>query len=194
MQEATMNGTERTNMTNEALADDAKHIFVRETARPIDSASTIKVSQRDLDTSAGNAIELAAQPSGEIISPRDQTASNANGHARWRYLLRLRESLVKFSKFVGPGFLVSVAYIDPGNYATDVSAGAEFRFQLLFVILISSIIAVFLQCLCVRLGSVTGLNLAENCKAHLPKYVNLFFYVIAEGAIILTDVAEVRGI
>ncbi|KAI9752996.1 MAG: hypothetical protein M4579_005381 [Chaenotheca gracillima] len=99
----------------------------------------------------------------------------------------------KFAKFVGPGFMVSVAYIDPGNYSTDTSAGATYRFQLLFVILMSNLFAIFLQSLCVKLGTVTGLNLAENCRLHLPKWLNILLYLFAEGAIIATDIAEVIG-
>ncbi|KAF2025771.1 natural resistance-associated macrophage protein [Setomelanomma holmii] len=99
----------------------------------------------------------------------------------------------KYTKFVGPGFMVSVAYIDPGNYATDVAAGASFEFKLLFMVLMSNIFAIFLQSLCIKLGSVTGKNLAENCKALLPSWLNYVLYVFAEAAIIATDIAEVIG-
>jgi metal iron transporter len=105
---------------------------------------------------------------------------------------RSGQVLFKYSKFIGPGFLISVAYIDPGNYSTDVSAGASTRFGLLFIVLMSNIFAIFLQSLCVKLGTVTGLNLAEHCKAHLPRWLNLTLYVLAEAAIITTDIAEVR--
>jgi metal iron transporter len=101
------------------------------------------------------------------------------------------KEIVKFSKFVGPGFLVAVAYIDPGNYSTDVAAGATYKFRLLFIVLLSNLFAIFLQSLCVKLGSVTGLNLAENCKAHLPGWLNIVLYLFAEAAIIATDIAEV---
>jgi Natural resistance-associated macrophage protein len=104
---------------------------------------------------------------------------------------KIGKTIAKFSRFIGPGFLVAVAYMDPGNYATDVAAGATFKFKLLFVVLMSNLIAVFLQSLCIRLGTVTGLNLAENCKAHLPWQLNYFLYFIAEAAIIATDIAEV---
>ncbi|KAF2400983.1 natural resistance-associated macrophage protein [Trichodelitschia bisporula] len=107
--------------------------------------------------------------------------------------MKTRKAVVKYFKFVGPGFMVSVAYIDPGNYATDVAAGATFRFRLLFMILLSNIFAVFLQTLCVKLGTVTGMNLAENCKAHLPPWLNYVLYAFAEAAIIATDIAEVIG-
>lgn len=76
-----------------------------------------------------------------------------------------------------------MAYIDPGNYATDVAAGATYRFRLLFVVLLSNIIAIFLQILCIKLGSVTGLNLAEACKEFLPKWLNITLYVFAEAAV-----------
>ena len=107
-------------------------------------------------------------------------------------LKRLAQIIIKFTKFVGPGFMVSVAYIDPGNYATDVAAGASTKFQLLFVVLMSNLFAIVLQSLAVRLGTVTGLNLAEHCRAHMPKWLNIFLYVLAEAAIIATDIAEVR--
>ena len=87
--------------------------------------------------------------------------------------------------------MIAVAYIDPGNYATDVAAGATFRFRLLFIVLMSNLFAIFLQSLCIKLGSVTGLNLAEHCKAHLPKWLNILLYLFAEAAIIATDIAEV---
>ncbi|KAL4974161.1 natural resistance-associated macrophage protein-domain-containing protein [Aspergillus desertorum] len=103
------------------------------------------------------------------------------------------QSLVKFARFVGPGFLVAVAYIDPGNYATDVAAGADFRYALLFMVLLSNLFAIFLQSLCIKLGTVTGLNLAENCREHLPKWLTIILYIFAEAAIIATDIAEVVG-
>ena len=82
-------------------------------------------------------------------------------------------------------------FVFVGNYATDVAAGASYRFKLLFIILMSNFFAVFLQSLCIKLGSVTGMNLAENCKAHLPPWLNYLLYFFAESAIIATDIAEV---
>ena len=104
---------------------------------------------------------------------------------------RLGGVLIKFGKFVGPGFMVSVAYIDPGNYSTDVAAGASTRFKLLFIVLMSNAFAILLQSLAVRLGTVTGLNLAENCRAHLPRWLNIILYIMGEAAIVATDIAEV---
>ncbi|GME24782.1 Natural resistance-associated macrophage protein [Neofusicoccum parvum] len=109
------------------------------------------------------------------------------------YVLKIKDVLYKYAQFVGPGFMVAVAYIDPGNYATDVAAGASYRFKLLFIILMSNVFAIFLQSLCVKLGTVTGMNLAENCRAHLPRWLNIVLYIFAESAIIATDIAEVIG-
>jgi metal iron transporter len=106
---------------------------------------------------------------------------------------RAKSVLVKYGKFMGPGFMISVAYIDPGNYATAVAAGATYRFRLLFMVLASNIIAIFLQSLCTKLGTVTGMNLAENCKANFPPWLNYTLYFFAESAIIATDIAEVIG-
>ncbi len=100
-------------------------------------------------------------------------------------------TLQKYAGFVGPGFLIAVAYIDPGNYATDVEAGAATKYRHLFIVLMSNLFAIFLQSLCIKLGSVTGLNLAENCRKHLPKWLNFVLYLFAESAIIATDIAEV---
>lgn len=103
------------------------------------------------------------------------------------------QALSKFVKFVGPGILVSVAYMDPGNYSTSVSGGAQFKYALLSSVFISNLFAVVLQCLCVKLGTVTGHDLAENCRRNLPKRLNLTLYFFAELAIIATDLAEVVG-
>ncbi|KAK1977320.1 metal ion transporter metal ion transporter [Colletotrichum cereale] len=106
---------------------------------------------------------------------------------------RVKSAVIKFGSFIGPGFMISVAYIDPGNYSTGVAAGATYRFRLLFVVLLSNLFAIFLQSLCTKLGTVTGLNLAEACRAFLPRWLNYVLYALAEIAIIATDIAEVIG-
>lgn len=102
--------------------------------------------------------------------------------------------LKKFGLFVGPGLMVLVAYMDPGNYATGITAGAANRYSLLFVVFLSNLIAIFLQILCIRLGTVTGYDLARCCREFLPKKLNYVLWVLAECAIIATDVAEVIGL
>ncbi|CAG8432850.1 7338_t:CDS:2 [Diversispora eburnea] len=99
----------------------------------------------------------------------------------------------KFIKFIGPGYLIAVGYLDPGNWATDLSAGSQFGYALLFIILCSNFMAMLLQMLAIKLGVVTGLDLAQACRAFYPKYVNLFLYVLCELAIIACDLAEVIG-
>ncbi|MCJ1286778.1 hypothetical protein MMC26_006124 [Xylographa opegraphella] len=99
----------------------------------------------------------------------------------------------KFGKFIGPGALISVAYIDPDNYQTAISAGAIFGYKLLFIVLVSNLIAIYLQALSVKLGSVTGMDLAQMNRAHLPRWMNLALYILAEASIICTDIGQVIG-
>ena len=106
---------------------------------------------------------------------------------------RAREIFLKYMKFVGPGLMISVAYMDPGNYATDVSAGASHKFALLCIVLYSGLIAIFLQSLCIKLGTVTGLDLSRACREYFPRWLNITLYVLSEAAIIATDIAEVIG-
>uniref|UniRef100_A0A0L0NRF7 Metal ion transporter n=1 Tax=Candidozyma auris TaxID=498019 RepID=A0A0L0NRF7_CANAR len=99
----------------------------------------------------------------------------------------------KYASFIGPGIMISVAYMDPGNYSTGVVAGANNRFSLLFFVLVSNFMANFLQSLCIKLGTVTGYDLARCCREYLPKKLNYVLWFLAECAIIATDVAEVIG-
>ena len=101
--------------------------------------------------------------------------------------------LKKYFKFIGPGLMVSVAYMDPGNYSTAVAAGSAHRYKLLFSVLVSNFMAAFWQTLCAKLGATTGLDLAQNCKKELPYGLNIALYLMAEIAIIATDLAEVVG-
>ncbi|KAJ9145205.1 NRAMP family [Coniochaeta hoffmannii] len=119
--------------------------------------------------------------------------SNDQGQSRPTPAERLMNFIFKFFSFIGPGFMIAVAYIDPGNYATDIAAGASYHFQLLFVVLLANLFAIFLQSLAIKLGTVSGLNLAEASRAHLPRWLNHVIYVFAEIAIIATDIAEVIG-
>src|SRR5204862_2226388 len=95
--------------------------------------------------------------------------------------------------FSGPAFMVSVGYMDPGNWATDLAAGARFGYRLIWVILISNLMALLLQTLSARLGIVTGRDLAQACRDHYPKPVSIALWVLCEIAIIACDLAEVLG-
>jgi manganese transport protein len=95
--------------------------------------------------------------------------------------------------FVGPGYLVSVGYMDPGNWATSIAGGAQFGYTLLFVALLSNIMAIILQSLCARLAIGSGRDLAQACRDAFPKTVSFVLWLFAEIAIIATDIAEVVG-
>jgi manganese transport protein len=95
--------------------------------------------------------------------------------------------------FVGPGYLVSVGYMDPGNWATDLAGGSKFGYTLLTVIMISNLMAILLQALSARLGIATGRDLAQACRDAYPRPVNFVLYIACELAIIACDLAEVIG-
>lgn len=95
--------------------------------------------------------------------------------------------------FAGPGFLVAVGYMDPGNWATDIAGGAVAGYTLLSVILLSNLIAMALQRLSVHLGIIGGMDLAQACRATYPRSVNLVLWALCELAIIACDIAELLG-
>jgi len=99
----------------------------------------------------------------------------------------------KMLAFAGPGFLVAVGYMDPGNWATDLAGGARFGYALLWVIMMSNLMAILLQHLCIKLGVVTGRDLAQACRDHYGKYTVWFLWVLCELAIAACDLAEVVG-
>lgn len=99
----------------------------------------------------------------------------------------------KLFSFMGPGYLVAVGYMDPGNWATALSGGAQFGYMLLSICLISNIMAMLLQSQCARLGIATGRDLAQMCRDSYPKPVSFVLWVLAELAICATDIAEVIG-
>lgn len=105
------------------------------------------------------------------------------GASRWK----------RFLAFAGPGFLVSVGYMDPGNWATDLAGGSRFGYQLLWVILASNLMAILLQTLCARLGLVTGKDLAQACRDYYKKPAAIALWLLCEIAIIACDLAEVIG-
>ncbi|XP_068654684.1 metal transporter Nramp6-like [Aristolochia californica] len=103
------------------------------------------------------------------------------------------KSWKNFFAYMGPGFLVSIAYIDPGNFETDLQAGAQYKYELLWIILVASCAALVIQSLAANLGVVTGKHLSEHCRAEYPKVPNFLLWVIAEIAIVACDIPEVIG-
>ncbi len=99
----------------------------------------------------------------------------------------------QFLVFVGPGYLVATGYMDPGNWATSIAGGSAFGYQLLFVALASSVMAIIMQSLAARLGIASNRDLAQMCRDTLPRPVSLLLWALAELAICATDLAEVIG-
>ncbi len=103
-------------------------------------------------------------------------------------------SLVKrMFAFFGPAYLISVGYMDPGNWATDLEGGSRFGYKLIWVLLMSNAMAVILQVLSARLGIVTGRDLAQACRDNFPRSVTYMLWILAEIAIVACDLAEVLG-
>lgn len=99
----------------------------------------------------------------------------------------------RFAAFLGPGYMVAVGYMDPGNWATSIAGGSKFGYTLLFVALLSNIMAIILQALCARLAIGSGRDLAQACRDGYPRWTSFPLWLFAETAIIATDVAEVIG-
>lgn len=132
-------------------------------------------------------------PAGRLngwIRPRGEgSLSDVNGSIA----VESRKGWKKAFAFVGPGYLVAVGYMDPGNWATSIAGGAKFGYTLLVVALMSNIMAIILQALCARLAIGSGRDLAQACRDAYPKQVAYVLWFLAEIAIIATDIAEVIG-
>jgi manganese transport protein len=109
--------------------------------------------------------------------------TNLPSHSVWKKML----------SFFGPAYLVSVGYMDPGNWATDLAGGSKFGYSLIWVLLMSNLMALLLQSLSARLGIVRGRDLAQANREMYPRYINLVLYILAEVAIAACDLAEVLG-
>lgn len=104
-----------------------------------------------------------------------------------------RQPIVRGAHWLGPAFVAAIAYVDPGNFATNFSGGATFGYQLLWVVVLANLMAMLIQSLSAKLGLVTGKNLAEHCRDLLPRPVTWGLWVQAELAAISTDLAEIVG-
>ena len=121
-------------------------------------------------------------PSGSLPEVRDSVAIPTSP-SFWRRLFA----------FAGPAYMISVGYMDPGNWATDIEGGSRFAYQLLWVLVMANLMAVLLQTLSARLGIVTGMDLAQACRELYPKPIALSLWVLSEVAIAACDLAEVLG-
>ena len=139
---------------------------------------------------------------------RADSTTAAEPHVAWRKpagqvsLAEVHRSIVvpttasfwrKLFAFSGPGFLVAVGYMDPGNWATDLAGGAKFGYALLAVVMISNLMAILLQHLCIKLGVATGRDLAQACRDHYSTPTVWFLWILCEIAISACDLAEVVG-
>src|SRR6266540_3767658 len=136
---------------------------------------TLETSSSEKGWKLGNQTPSLSEVHRSIVVPE--------GLGFWRKLLA----------FSGPGYLVAVGYMDPGNWATDLAGGAQFGYRLLSVILISNLMAILLQSLSARLGIVTGRDLAQACRDHYSRPVAIILWLLCEVAICACDLAEVIG-
>ena len=121
--------------------------------------------------------------SNSSLSEVNQTVATNNSNIWWKRLFA----------FIGPAYLVSVGYMDPGNWATDIAAGRKFGYSLIWVLLMSNLMAILLQSLSARLGLIRGVDLAQASRESFPRFINVPLYLLAEIAIAACDLAEVIG-
>jgi len=128
------------------------------------------------------------------VTPAVEKESRTARSAREVLTGRSRKSgLARLLPFLGPAFIASVAYMDPGNFATNIQGGAKFGYQLLWVIVASNLMAMLIQSLSAKLGIATGQNLAEHCRNEFPHPVVISMWIIGELVAIATDLAEFLG-
>src|SRR5436305_11152074 len=125
-----------------------------------------------------------SHPASESRSLADVHASVGTSQVSW---------WKRLFAFAGPAYLVSVGYMDPGNWATDLEGGARFGYRLLWVLVMSNAMAILLQTLSARLGIVTGRDLAQACRETYPRRINLVLWALCEIAVAACDLAEVLG-
>jgi len=134
-----------------------------------------------------------AAPALESPAPHRGDAATVTAAAEVLAGRSRRRGLAQLLPFLGPAFVASVAYIDPGNFATNIQGGAEFGYRLVWVVLASNLIAMLVQALSAKLGIATGRNLAEMCREEFPRPVVLALWVLMEGVAMATDLAEFLG-
>ena len=130
----------------------------------------------------------------ESIAPKArESLSERTARAAREVLAGERKDLRAYLSFFGPAVVASIAYMDPGNFATNIQAGAKYGYELLWVVLLANLIAMLFQALSAKLGIVTGRNLAEMCRDQFPKLTVYMMWVISEIAAMATDLAEFLG-
>ncbi len=147
-------------------------------------AIAIGRSMRAIDLAAGSTLSNWRRERGDpSLADVHRTIAVSTEGSRWH----------KLTAFLGPGYLVAVGYMDPGNWATSLAGGARFGYALLFIALLSNIMAIILQHLCARMAVATGRDLAQACRDAYPRVFSYPLWFLAEIAICATDLAEVIG-
>src|SRR3984893_16026912 len=123
----------------------------------------------------------------QLVGPASLPEVHSSVRTAWPTAFR------RMFAFAGPAYLVSVGYMDPGNWATDLEGGARFGYQLLWVLILSNVMALLLQTLSARLGIVTRRDLAQACRDEYPHAVSVVLWILCEIAIVACDLAEVLG-
>src|SRR3974390_3755712 len=121
---------------------------------------------------------------------REASLSERTVAAAQKLLAGQRGGLRSYLAFAGPAVIASIAYMDPGNFATNIQAGAKYGYQLLWVVLLANVIAMLFQGLSAKLGIVTGKNLAEMCRDHFPRGVVLAMWLVSEIAALAAHLAQ----
>src|SRR5262249_21031245 len=148
------------------------------------SRNWLEASVRATDFATGNTLSTWHRERGEpSLSDVHRSIAVTRHGSAWR----------KIAAFLGPGYLVAVGYMDPGNWATSLAGGSKFGYALLFIALLSNIMAIILQHLCARMAMATGRDLAQACRDAYPRRFSYPLWCLAEIAICATDLAEVIG-
>jgi manganese transport protein len=145
-----------------------------------------------LETEPNVPANAEARPHDKSVLPANSNPSLPEAH-RSIPINSTASWLRKLFAFAGPGYLVAVGYMDPGNWATDLGGGAKFGYQLLSVVLLSNLMAMFLQALSAKLGIATGRDLAQACREHYSRRTSFLLWIACEIAIAACDLAEVLG-
>lgn len=139
---------------------------------------------------------IARKTSAPVTSPPEGRTDSAVVHSAIRILSgegRRKGYWARLAPFLGPAFIASVAYMDPGNFATNIQGGALFGYRLLWVVFASNLLAILIQTLSAKLGIATGLNLAEHCRRHYSRPVTYLLWILMELVAMATDLAEFLG-
>lgn len=161
------------------------------------AAHNVSIHPERVPESSSQALDLELLPEAETLLWRNQVAEGSLPEVYGSIEVPHGPEVSWFrtmSRFVGPGTIVAVGYMDPGNWSTDLAGGASFGYPLLFIILLSSLIAMFLQHLAIKVGYATNRDLAQACRdSYSSKYLLYTLWIITEIAICATDLAEIIG-